>query len=88
MEGVPISSSRRRGVFKECLLHKDIVVTALVLSSLAACSDLRAPATASSRTEFGDYGYSDIYRYYGGPSAASQEADVQRQQGRHITEKR
>ena len=69
-------------------MYKGLVVAALVLSSLTACSDLRAPATASSRTEFGDYGYSDVYRYYGGPSAASQEADVQRQQDRHMTEKR
>lgn len=69
-------------------MYKGIVVAVLVLASLAACSDLRTPATASSRTEFGDYGYSDIYRYYGGPSAASQEADVQRRQDRHMTEKR
>ncbi len=63
-------------------MYKGLVVAALFLSNLTACSDLRPPASASSRTEFGDYGYSDIYRYYGGPSAASQEADVQRQQQR------
>ena len=69
-------------------MSKGIVLAALVLSSLAACSDVGAPATASSRTEFGDYGYNDVYRYYGGPSAASQESDAQRQQDRHMTEKR
>lgn len=69
-------------------MYKAMALATLVLSSLAACSDGRAPATASSRTEFGEYGYSDIYRYYGGPSAASQESDAQRRQERDMTEKR
>jgi hypothetical protein len=69
-------------------MYKAMALAALVLSSLAACNDVRAPATASSRTEFGDYGYDDVYRYYGGPSAASQESDVQRRQDRDMTEKR
>jgi hypothetical protein len=69
-------------------MSKGIVLAALILSSLAACSDVRAPATASSRTEFGDYGYNDIYRYYGGPSAASQEFDAQLRQDRDMVEKR
>jgi hypothetical protein len=69
-------------------MYKGMVFAVLVLSSLAACSDVRPPATASSRTEFGDFGYSDIYRYYGGPSAASQESNAERQTDRHMTEKR
>jgi len=70
-------------------MYKSLLVAALVLTTLAACADQRSsPATASSKTEFGDYGYSDIYRYYGGPSAASQEVDAQRQADRHMTERR
>lgn len=69
-------------------MSKGIVLAALILSSIAACSDVRPPATASSRTQFGDYGYHDVYRYYGGPSAASQESAAQLRQDRDMTEKR
>jgi len=70
---------------------KELLVLALVLTSVAACADLRSPGSAYSAGDrdqgFGDFGYSDVYRYYGGPSAVSQEGYVQRQQDRHLTEK-
>jgi hypothetical protein len=70
-------------------MYKSLLVTALILTSLAACSDQRGSlGTASAKTEFGDYGYSDVYRYYGGPSAATQESDAQRQADRHVTQQR
>ncbi len=69
-------------------MYRSLLVATLILTSLAACGDQRSFGTASSGTDFGDYGYSDIYRYYGGPSAASQEVDAQRQADRHVTERR
>ena len=47
-----------------------------------------ANRTDERHTDFGDFGYSDIYRYYGGPSAVSQQSDAQRQQDRPLTEPR
>jgi len=67
---------------------RSLLVATLILTNLAACGDQRSFGTASSGTDFGDYGYSDIYRYYGGPSVASQEVDAQRQADRHVTERR
>lgn len=71
---------------------KRLLVLALALTSVVACADLRtSPGSANSggdREEgFGDFGYGDVYRYYGGPSAVSQENQVQRQQDRHLKEK-
>ena len=67
---------------------RSLLVATLILPNLAACGDRRSFGTASSGTDFGDYGYSDIYRYYGGPSVASQGVDAQRQADRHVTERR
>lgn len=69
------------------------LLSALILITAVGCS---AQHTASSPTnriderhaEFGDFGYSDIYRYYGGPSAVSQQSDAQRRADRHVTETR
>ncbi len=68
------------------------LLAALILATVAACGN---PQTASSPThrideshkEYGDFGYSDIYRYYGGPSAVSQQSDAQRQADQHMTER-
>jgi hypothetical protein len=71
---------------------KRLFVLALMLTSVVACADLRGSSgsanAADDRDEgFGDFGYSDVYRYYGGPSAVSQENEVERQQGqdRYVT---
>jgi hypothetical protein len=69
-----------------------LLVLALVLTAVVACADLRtSPGSATSAADrdggFGNFGYGDIYRYYGGPSAVSQEVDVQREQDRRLTEK-
>ena len=66
---------------------------ALILTSVAACGDQHTASSPANRidehhTEFGDFGYSDIYRYYGGPSAVSQQSDAQRRADRHVTETR
>lgn len=62
------------------------LLAALILTPLAACSGVgtsSSPASqAEERPEFGDFGYDNIYRYYGGPSAVSQQTDAQRQQDR------
>ena len=69
------------------------LLAALILSSVAACGDLHTasgPATRADErhAEFGDFGYSDIYRYYGGPSAVSQQSDAQREADRQVTKAR
>jgi hypothetical protein len=69
------------------------LLAALILTTVVGCGDLHTASGPASRTDehntdFGDFGYSDIYRYYGGPSAVSQQADAQRQQDRHMTERR
>jgi len=69
------------------------LLAALILTSVAACGDQHTASSPANRiderhTEFGDFGYSDIYRYYGGPSAVSQQSDAQRQAERHLTETR
>jgi hypothetical protein len=70
------------------------LLAALILTSVAACGDLHTASGPASRaderhqTEFGDFGYSDIYRYYGGPSAVSQQSDAQREADRQVTKAR
>jgi len=69
------------------------LLAALILTSVAACGDQHTASSPASQiderhTEFGDFGYSDIYRYYGGPSAVSQQSDAQRQADRRLTETR
>ena len=71
---------------------KRLLALAFVFASVAACSDLQAgPGSAKSAGErhqgFGDFGYDNIYRYYGGLSAVSEKNTVQRQQDRHVTER-
>jgi hypothetical protein len=74
---------------------KWLLVPALILTSVVACADLRtSPGSANAADDrdegFGDFGYSDVYRYYGGPSAVSQENEVERRegQGRYATERK
>ena len=69
------------------------LLAALILTSVGACGDLHTasgPATRADEghAEFGDFGYSNIYRYYGGPSAVSQQSAAQRQADRPMTETR
>ena len=69
------------------------LLAALILTTVAACGDLHTASGPANRAderrpEFGDFGYSNIYRYYGGPSAVSQQSDAQRQADRHATESR
>jgi len=47
-----------------------------------------SPHPHDRHAEYGDFGYSDIYRYYGGPSAVSEQSEAQRQVDRHMTETR
>ncbi len=67
-----------------------LLVLALLPTSVAACAGpptSSSAAPAADRDEgFGDFGYSDVYRYYGGPSAVSEENEVKRQQGRQPTQ--
>ena len=69
-----------------------LLVLALMLTPVVACADLRGSSGSANAADdrdagFGDFGYSNVYRYYGGPSAVSQENEVERQQGqgRHVT---
>ena len=69
------------------------LLAALILTTVAACGNQQTASSPTKRIderqkEYGDFGYSDIYRYYGGPSAASQEADAQQQADQHMTERR
>jgi len=69
------------------------LLSALILTTAAGCSDLHTASSPPHRiderqAEFGDFGYNDIYRYYGGPSAVSQQSEAQRQADLHMTEKR
>ena len=69
------------------------LLAALILTTVAACGDQHTASSPASRiderhAEYGDFGYSDIYRYYGGPSAVSQQSDSQRQADRPVTETR
>lgn len=69
------------------------LLAALILTTVGACSDLHTASSPANRAnehnaEFGDFGYSDIYRYYGGPSAVSQQSDALRRQDQHTTERR
>jgi len=66
---------------------------ALILTTVAACADQHTASSPANRiderhAEYGDFGYSDIYRYYGGPSAVSEQSEAQRQVDRHMTETR
>jgi hypothetical protein len=59
------------------------LLAALILTTSAACANQQTASSPANRIderhkEFGDFGYSDIYRYYGGPSAVSQQSDAQR----------
>ena len=72
---------------------KRLLALALILLSAAACSDPHtspgsAKSAAGNHKSIGDFDDSDVYRYYGGPSAASQKSDVQRRQDAHMTERR
>ena len=71
------------------------LLPALVVTSVVACSSDLPPSTGSTKSAIGgvdegfaDFGYSDIYRYYGGPAAVGQEVTLQRQQDQRLTEKR
>ena len=69
------------------------LLAALILTFVAACGNQQTASSPTHRIderqkEYGDFGYSDIYRYYGGPSAVSQQSDAQRQADRHLTETR
>ena len=69
------------------------LLAALILTTVAACGDQHTASSPANRIderhkEYGDFGYSDIYRYYGGPSAVSQQSDAQRQADRRLTETR
>jgi hypothetical protein len=69
------------------------LLAALILTIVAACGNQQTASSPTHRSderhkEYGDFGYSDIYRYYGGPSAVSQQSDAQRQADRHLTETR
>jgi hypothetical protein len=69
------------------------LLAALILTTVVGCGDVQtasgsANQTDERHTDFGDFGYSNIYRYYGGPSAVSQQFDAQRQQDRPVTEPR
>lgn len=69
------------------------LLSALILITVVGCGDQHTASSPANRiderhAEFGDFGYSDIYRYYGGPSAVSQQSDAQRQAERHLTETR
>lgn len=69
------------------------LLAALILTTVAACGDQHTAASPANRiderhAEYGDFGYSDIYRYYGGPSAVSQQSDAQLQADRPMTETR
>lgn len=62
-------------------------LVALVLATATACGDVTNGRNAGSPSDdhgpkFGDFGYSDIYRYYGGPSAVVQEFDAQERRKR------
>jgi len=77
-----IRTARRKAAFA--------VLMAFSLATTAACGDNNGPNAGNPSNdhgpEFGDFGYSDIYRYYGGPSAVVQEFDAQRRQERHSTQ--
>ena len=69
------------------------LLAALILTTVASCGNQQTASSPAHRIderhkEYGDFGYSDIYRYYGGPSAVSQQADAQRQADQHMTERR
>ena len=69
------------------------LLAALILTTAAACGNQQTASRPADRIdehhkEYGDFGYSDIYRYYGGPSAVSQQSDAQRQADRLLTETR
>jgi len=69
------------------------LLAALILMTVAACGSQQTASSPTHRIdehhkEYGDFGYSDIYRYYGGPSAVSQQSDAQRQVDQHMTERR
>lgn len=69
------------------------LLAALILTTVAACGNQQTASGPAHRIdedhkEYGDFGYSDIYRYYGGPSAVSQQSDAQRQADQHMTERR
>ena len=83
----------RRVPRSESMRSMKWLLAALILTTVAACGDQHTASSPANRiderhTEFGDFGYSDIYRYYGGPSAVSQQSDAQRQADRHMTERR
>ena len=69
------------------------LLAALILTTVAACGNQQTASSPTNRIderhkEYGDFGYSDIYRYYGGPSAVSQQSDAQEQADQHMTERR
>jgi hypothetical protein len=69
------------------------LLAVLILMTVAACGSQQTASSPTHRIderhkEYGDFGYSDIYRYYGGPSAVSQQSDAQRQADQHMTERR
>ena len=69
------------------------LLSALLLITVVGCGDQHTASSPANRidephAEFGDFGYSDIYRYYGGPSAVSQQSDAPRQADQHMTERR
>jgi hypothetical protein len=69
------------------------LLAALILTTVAACGNQQTATSPAHRIDerhkaYGDFGYSDIYRYYGGPSAVSQQSDAQRQADQHMTERR
>ena len=70
---------------------KWLLLPALILTSVVACSSDLPVSTGSTKSASGgadDFDYSDIYRYYGGPAAVGQEVTVQRRQDQRLTEKR
>lgn len=60
---------------------KKLLALALVFTSLAACGDLKSDPDSTESVgerheDFGDFGYDNVYRYYGGPSAVSQKVSM------------
>ena len=57
-----------------------LLAIGLLIATVSGCANHIAASTVhhtkDETDDFGDFGYDDIYRYYGGPSAVSEEFDL------------
>jgi hypothetical protein len=58
-----------------------LLAVGLLIATVGGCAGPIASTTVDhakdQRDDYGDFGYDDVYRYYGGPSVVSEEFDLQ-----------